>query len=176
MSSRSIKVRVSFLTWTGPMTSKIYWSIPQGTAHGFASRPNLDLPEIKAAYEEAFSQTVEWFKKTLVVWNWSFQHQYPMDMHSNFIRSCLGRKTTCACLRSICADLEVDSWLAKALSSCCKYIFRDAHLQKCVEGFFVSLVRDCSVHESFLLLVPVGCKRTISFRSWDFPGIDWALN
>ncbi|PPQ76098.1 hypothetical protein CVT26_004605 [Gymnopilus dilepis] len=39
----------------------------KGTAHGFASRPNLDLPEIKAAYEGAFSQTVEWFKKTLVV-------------------------------------------------------------------------------------------------------------
>jgi len=37
----------------------------KGTAHGFASRPNLELPEIKEAYEGAFEQTVEWFKKTL---------------------------------------------------------------------------------------------------------------
>ncbi|KDR77601.1 hypothetical protein GALMADRAFT_245751 [Galerina marginata CBS 339.88] len=39
----------------------------KGTAHGFASRPNLALPEIKEAYEGAFKQTVEWFQKTLVV-------------------------------------------------------------------------------------------------------------
>ncbi|PPQ81617.1 hypothetical protein CVT25_013592 [Psilocybe cyanescens] len=37
-----------------------------GTAHGFAARPNLNLPEVKDAYEQAFEQTVEWFKKTLV--------------------------------------------------------------------------------------------------------------
>jgi carboxymethylenebutenolidase len=37
------------------------------TAHGFASRPNLNLPEIKDAWEGAFQQTVDWFKKTLVV-------------------------------------------------------------------------------------------------------------
>lgn len=36
-----------------------------GTAHGFASRPNLDLLEVKAAYESALEQTVAWFKKTL---------------------------------------------------------------------------------------------------------------
>ena len=36
-----------------------------GTAHGFASRPNLELPEVKAAYEGALKQTVNWFKKTL---------------------------------------------------------------------------------------------------------------
>ncbi|KAF4621841.1 hypothetical protein D9613_012100 [Agrocybe pediades] len=37
----------------------------KGTQHGFASRPNLNLPEIKEAYEGALEQTVEWFKKTL---------------------------------------------------------------------------------------------------------------
>ena len=38
-----------------------------GTAHGFASRPNLDLPEIKAAHEQALEQTIAWFQKTLIV-------------------------------------------------------------------------------------------------------------
>ena len=38
-----------------------------GTAHGFASRPNLDLPEIKAAHEKALEQTIAWFQKTLIV-------------------------------------------------------------------------------------------------------------
>ncbi|KAF8187740.1 dienelactone hydrolase endo-1,3,1,4-beta-D-glucanase [Pholiota molesta] len=41
------------------------FKVYKGTAHGFASRPNLDLPEIKEAYEGAFEQTVEWFKKTI---------------------------------------------------------------------------------------------------------------
>ncbi|KAF8955832.1 dienelactone hydrolase endo-1,3,1,4-beta-D-glucanase [Flammula alnicola] len=39
----------------------------KGTAHGFAARPNLSLPEIKEAHEQAFEQTVEWFQKTLIV-------------------------------------------------------------------------------------------------------------
>lgn len=38
-----------------------------GTAHGFAARPNLALPEIEEAFEQAFNQTVHWFDKTLVV-------------------------------------------------------------------------------------------------------------
>lgn len=38
-----------------------------GTAHGFATRPNLALSEIKEAYEGAFEQTVSWFNKTLIV-------------------------------------------------------------------------------------------------------------
>ena len=38
-----------------------------GTAHGFASRPNLQLPEIKAAHEKASEQTIAWFQKTLIV-------------------------------------------------------------------------------------------------------------
>lgn len=37
----------------------------QGTAHGFAARPNLAYPEVKAGYEGAFEQAVQWFKKTL---------------------------------------------------------------------------------------------------------------
>ncbi|KAF9473996.1 dienelactone hydrolase endo-1,3,1,4-beta-D-glucanase [Pholiota conissans] len=41
------------------------FKIYKGTAHGFASRPNLELQEIKQAYEEAFEQTVAWFKKTI---------------------------------------------------------------------------------------------------------------
>ena len=39
--------------------------ILQGTAHGFAARPNLAYPEVKAGYEGAFEQAVQWFKKTL---------------------------------------------------------------------------------------------------------------
>jgi carboxymethylenebutenolidase len=38
-----------------------------GTAHGFACRPNTELPEVMDAYEKAFQQTVDWFQKTLVV-------------------------------------------------------------------------------------------------------------
>lgn len=37
------------------------------TSHGFASRPNLALPEIKLAYDSAFDQAMEWFQKTLIV-------------------------------------------------------------------------------------------------------------
>jgi len=38
----------------------------KGTTHGFASRANLQVPELKKAHEDALDQTVEWFKKTLV--------------------------------------------------------------------------------------------------------------
>ncbi|KAH9997952.1 dienelactone hydrolase endo-1,3,1,4-beta-D-glucanase [Russula vinacea] len=37
----------------------------KGTAHGFAVRPNLKVPDVKAGYEGALDQTVAWFKKTL---------------------------------------------------------------------------------------------------------------
>jgi len=37
----------------------------KGTAHGFAVRPNLAVPEVKAGYEGGLDQTVAWFKKTL---------------------------------------------------------------------------------------------------------------
>jgi len=36
-----------------------------GTVHGFAARPNLEIPEVKAGFEGALDQTVQWFKKTL---------------------------------------------------------------------------------------------------------------
>ncbi|KAF8991051.1 dienelactone hydrolase endo-1,3,1,4-beta-D-glucanase [Cyathus striatus] len=36
-----------------------------GTVHGFATRPNLTIPEVKAGYEGAFNQAVEWFKRYL---------------------------------------------------------------------------------------------------------------
>jgi len=39
----------------------------KGTAHGFAARPNLGIPEIKDAFEKAFQQTVDWFNHTLTV-------------------------------------------------------------------------------------------------------------
>ncbi|KAF8478074.1 dienelactone hydrolase endo-1-3,1,4-beta-D-glucanase [Russula ochroleuca] len=37
----------------------------KGTAHGFAVRPNLKVPDVKAGYEGSLDQTVAWFKKTL---------------------------------------------------------------------------------------------------------------
>jgi dienelactone hydrolase len=41
------------------------FNIWKGTAHGFAVRPNLEVPEVKAGYEGGLDQTVAWFKKTL---------------------------------------------------------------------------------------------------------------
>ncbi|KAF8478080.1 dienelactone hydrolase endo-1-3,1,4-beta-D-glucanase [Russula ochroleuca] len=41
------------------------FKIWKGTAHGFAVRPNLKVPDVKAGYEGALDQTVAWFKKTL---------------------------------------------------------------------------------------------------------------
>ncbi|KAG6829710.1 hypothetical protein H0H92_003745 [Tricholoma furcatifolium] len=37
----------------------------EGTAHGFAARPNLNLPQVAEAHEKAFLQAVDWFAKTL---------------------------------------------------------------------------------------------------------------
>ncbi|KAG8987452.1 hypothetical protein FRB90_003330 [Tulasnella sp. 427] len=37
----------------------------KGTRHGFAARPNLGIPHIKEAYENALTESVEWFKKML---------------------------------------------------------------------------------------------------------------
>lgn len=37
----------------------------KGTAHGFAARPNLAVPEVKAGYQGALEQTAAWFEKTL---------------------------------------------------------------------------------------------------------------
>ncbi|KAK0188136.1 dienelactone hydrolase endo-1-3,1,4-beta-D-glucanase [Armillaria mellea] len=38
----------------------------KGTTHGFAARPKLEYPEVKAGFEAALQQTVDWFKKTLL--------------------------------------------------------------------------------------------------------------
>ncbi|KAF5362099.1 hypothetical protein D9756_002118 [Leucocoprinus leucothites] len=35
----------------------------KGTVHGFAARPNTQLPEIKEAFEKSLLQTVSWFTK-----------------------------------------------------------------------------------------------------------------
>ncbi|KAH9480066.1 Hydrolase tropI [Psilocybe cubensis] len=37
----------------------------KGTTHGFASRPNVSIPEAIEAHKAALDQTIEWFKKTL---------------------------------------------------------------------------------------------------------------
>jgi carboxymethylenebutenolidase len=38
-----------------------------GTTHGFAARPNLSIPDVKAGFEGAFKSTVNWFNKHLTV-------------------------------------------------------------------------------------------------------------
>jgi len=37
----------------------------KGTAHGFAARPVMSIPDVKAGYEGAFEQAVDWFNKTI---------------------------------------------------------------------------------------------------------------
>lgn len=37
-----------------------------GTVHGFAARPDMTMPEVKAGYEGAFQKTVTWFRSTLL--------------------------------------------------------------------------------------------------------------
>jgi carboxymethylenebutenolidase len=67
---RPDKVEYEFKIWNGK-SSLIHQGLPHpiclctGTAHGFAVRPNLDIPEVKAGYEGGLDQTVTWFKKTL---------------------------------------------------------------------------------------------------------------
>ena len=60
MSSRFIKVIFFCDEWTSCSIESC-----TGTAHGFAVRPNLEVPDVKAGYEGALDQTVAWFKKTL---------------------------------------------------------------------------------------------------------------
>jgi carboxymethylenebutenolidase len=64
-------VDYEFKIWKGKLfpsgnenTSHSVWRCV-GTAHGFAVRPNLKVPDVKAGYEGALDQTVAWFKKTL---------------------------------------------------------------------------------------------------------------
>ncbi|EGN98065.1 hypothetical protein SERLA73DRAFT_36975, partial [Serpula lacrymans var. lacrymans S7.3] len=37
----------------------------KGTAHGFAARPNLSIPNVKEGFEKAIEQTIAWFDKTI---------------------------------------------------------------------------------------------------------------
>lgn len=64
MSSRTTKVSLTRHPSYYHFIDKRYVS---GTVHGFAARPNLAYPEVKAGYEGAFEQTIEWFQKTLPV-------------------------------------------------------------------------------------------------------------
>ncbi|KAE9404070.1 dienelactone hydrolase endo-1,3,1,4-beta-D-glucanase [Gymnopus androsaceus JB14] len=43
------------------------FKVYKGTTHGFAVRPNQSYPEVKAGYEAALEQTVQWFEKTLPI-------------------------------------------------------------------------------------------------------------
>lgn len=65
MSSKIIKVCVC-LPMVYEMIHKPH-SKYVGTCHGFAARPNLSDPEIKAGFEGAFEQGVAWFQKHLAV-------------------------------------------------------------------------------------------------------------
>lgn len=64
-------VDYEFKIWPGKFSFLAHLRSPNeirrctGTAHGFAVRPNLELPEVKAGYEGGLDQTVAWFKKTL---------------------------------------------------------------------------------------------------------------
>ncbi|KAG9016800.1 hypothetical protein FRB90_002133 [Tulasnella sp. 427] len=47
-------------------TIQAYARVPDaGTTHGFAVRPNLGIPQIKKAFEDALQQTTNWFKEKL---------------------------------------------------------------------------------------------------------------
>ncbi|KAI0056285.1 dienelactone hydrolase endo-1-3,1,4-beta-D-glucanase [Artomyces pyxidatus] len=48
-----------------PDATEFEFTVYKGTAHGFAARPNLALPEIREAFEGAREQAVQWFRKTL---------------------------------------------------------------------------------------------------------------
>ena len=64
-------VDYEFKIWNGKSSLLVHQGSPHpirlctGTAHGFAVRPNLEVPEVKAGYEGGLDQTVAWFKKTL---------------------------------------------------------------------------------------------------------------
>lgn len=65
-------VDYEFRLYKGMFTDRIlktrwWWVTLLGTAHGFATRPNQNIPEIKVAYEGALDQAVNWFQKTLNV-------------------------------------------------------------------------------------------------------------
>ena len=63
-------VEYEFKQWKGLRRFKFSQSelIPRprpGTAHGFAARPIMSIPDVKAGYEGAFEQAVDWFNKNI---------------------------------------------------------------------------------------------------------------
>ncbi|KAH8998643.1 dienelactone hydrolase endo-1-3,1,4-beta-D-glucanase [Lactarius akahatsu] len=66
-----ITLSTEFKIWNGKSSFLAHPGSPHpvrpcaGTAHGFAVRPNLQVPEVKAGYEGGLEQTIAWFKKTL---------------------------------------------------------------------------------------------------------------
>ena len=63
-------VEYEFKQWKGLRQLKLFQSdddesVYLGTAHGFAARPVMSIPDVKAGYEGAFEQAVEWFNKTI---------------------------------------------------------------------------------------------------------------
>ena len=58
-----------FKDWKGMIDVSYFYRLRLfmnlGCAHGFAIRPNQSVPDVKAGYEGALIQTVEWFKSTL---------------------------------------------------------------------------------------------------------------
>jgi len=66
-STNSKTTQVSRIRWRAFSNSTEPIVITLGTAHGFASRPNMALDEVKDAHRKALDQTVEWFQKTLVI-------------------------------------------------------------------------------------------------------------
>lgn len=63
MSSKTTKVRLSPLYGSRYM---ILMAVVLGTVHGFAARPNLSMPDVKAGFEGALEQAESWFQKTIV--------------------------------------------------------------------------------------------------------------
>lgn len=59
------KTEAYFASLKPPQNLDYEFKVHKGTAHGFAARPNLSLPEVKEGYEKAFEQAVEWFKRTV---------------------------------------------------------------------------------------------------------------
>jgi carboxymethylenebutenolidase len=54
------QVPVSFASLVTWIHLKIIW-----LAHGFGARPNFKYPDVKAGFEQAFQQAVDWYNKTI---------------------------------------------------------------------------------------------------------------
>ncbi|KAF8991055.1 dienelactone hydrolase endo-1,3,1,4-beta-D-glucanase [Cyathus striatus] len=63
---KRLKCEAILASRTGENAVPYEFKYYKGTAHGFATRPNLTIPEVKEGYEGALNQTIEWFRKYLV--------------------------------------------------------------------------------------------------------------